>query len=61
MIYIYKVVISVLSLCLFVCPIITQKLIERFASNFYWGTQKTNGIVFSLVLSVWTELIDFYI
>jgi len=31
---IYKVVISV---CLFVCPIITQEPLNRFASNFDWG------------------------
>ena len=33
--YIYKVVISV---CLFVCPIKTQETLDRFASNFNWGT-----------------------
>ena len=32
-IYIHKVVISV---CLFVCPIITQKPPDRFASSFDW-------------------------
>ena len=35
-IYIHKVVISV---CLFVCPIITQKPLDRFASSFDWGTR----------------------
>ena len=35
LIYIYKVVISV---CLFVFPIITQEPLDRFASNFDWGT-----------------------
>ena len=33
--YIYKVVISV---CLFVCHIITQEPLDRFASNFDRGT-----------------------
>ena len=33
-VYIYKVVISV---CLFVCPIITQEPMDHFASKFDWG------------------------
>ena len=37
-IYIYKVVISV---CLFVFPIITQKPLNQFASNFDWDTRST--------------------
>ena len=28
-----------LSVCLFVCPIITHKPLDRFASNFVWGTR----------------------
>ena len=49
-IYIYKAVISVfLFACLFVCPIITQKPLDRFASNFDWGTRKTHGNVLNLV------------
>ena len=39
--YKYKVVISVcLSACLFVCPIITQEPLNRFASNFDWGNRE---------------------
>ena len=34
----FKVAISV---CLFVCPIITQEPSNRFASNFDWGTLNT--------------------
>ena len=44
---IYKVVISV---CLFVHPIITQEPLNRFALNFDWGTREDHGDVFSLVL-----------
>ena len=36
-IYIYKVLISV---CLFVCQIITSELRDRFSSNFEWGTRE---------------------
>ena len=39
---IYKVVIFV---CLIVCLIITQEPLDRFASNFDWGTRKTHGNV----------------
>ena len=39
--YLYKVVISV---CLFVCPIITEEPLDR------WGTRETQGNVLSLVL-----------
>ena len=42
--YLYKVVISV---CLFVCPIITLEPLDRFGSNFDWGTRETNGNVLS--------------
>ena len=38
--YNYEVVISV---CLFVCPIITQKPLDRFALNFDRGTRETHG------------------
>ena len=38
-IYMYKVVISV---CLFVCPIINQEPLDRFASNFDWGTRESH-------------------
>ena len=35
-----KVAISVMgSTWLFVCPIITHKLLDRFDSKFYWGTR----------------------
>ena len=35
--YLYKIVIShCLHVCLFVCPIITPELLDRFASNFNW-------------------------
>ena len=42
-IYIYKVVI-------FVCLIITQEPLDRFAPGFDWGTRKTHGNILSLVL-----------
>ena len=46
-IYIYKVVIS---LCLLVCPIITQEPQDRLASNFKLGKSfKNHGKVLSLV------------
>ena len=35
--------------CLSVCPIITQKPFDRFASNLYRGTQKNHEIALSLV------------
>ena len=44
---IYKVVIPV---CLFVRPIMTQEPLERFASNFEWGTRESHGKVNSMVL-----------
>ena len=48
-IYIYKVVICV---CLSVCLIISQKkTLDRYASNFYWGTWETHGNVLSVVFS----------
>ena len=37
-IYIYTVVITV---CLFVCPIITREPFDQFASNFDWGGKRT--------------------
>ena len=43
----YKVVISV---SLFVCPIITQEPPDRFASNYDWGTRETHGNALSVVL-----------
>ena len=46
-IYIYKVVIGV---CLFVCQIITQKLLNRFASSFDLGPQANHGNVLNLIL-----------
>ena len=36
--------------CLFVCPIITHELLNRFASNIDWGTWENHGNVLSLVL-----------
>jgi len=48
-IYIYKVVISV---CLFVCPIITHEPLDRFASKFNWGTRENHGNALSSVLSL---------
>ena len=45
-IFMYKVVISV---CLFVCPIITHEPVDRFASNFDWGTRENHDNVLSLV------------
>jgi len=44
-IYKYKVVISV---CLFVCPIIAHEPFARFVSNFDWGTREIHGNVLSL-------------
>ena len=35
--------------CLFVCPIPTHKLHDRFASNFDYGTWENHGNVNSLV------------
>ena len=43
----YKVVISV---CLFLCPIITLEPLDRFASNLDWGTRKNHTNVLTLVL-----------
>ena len=54
---IYKVVIPV---CLFVRPIMTQEPLERFASNFEWGTRETRRNVFCLVLRFEVEWVDFY-
>ena len=49
--YVYMVIISVcLSASLFVFPIITQGPLNRFASNFDWGTRETHGNIISLVL-----------
>ena len=45
-IYIYQIVVSV---CLFVCPIITHQPWDRFTSNFDRGTLWNHGNVFSLV------------
>ena len=45
--YISKVVISI---CLIVCPIITPKSYNRFASNFDLGLWENHGNVHSLVL-----------
>ena len=44
--YIYKDVISV---CLFVCPIITQEPLDQFAANFDLGTRYAYGKVLGLV------------
>ena len=44
---IYKAVIPV---CLFVRPIITQEPLDRFVSNFDWGTREAHGNVLSLIL-----------
>jgi len=43
---IYK---AALSVYLFVCPIITQEPLDRFVSNFGWGTGGSQGNVLSLV------------
>ena len=45
-IFIYKVVISV---CQFVCPIITQEPFNRFTSKFDWETWLNRGNILSLV------------
>ena len=37
------------NLCLVIYPIITQEPLDRFASNFDWGTRKNHGNVFSLL------------
>ena len=39
-----------LFVCLFVFPIITQEPLDRFASNFDWGSPEAHGNVLSLVL-----------
>ena len=39
-----------LSVYLFVCPIITQEPLVRFAFNFNWRTRETHGNILSLVL-----------
>ena len=49
----------ILSVCLFVCPIITHESLDRFVSTFDWGNTETHGNVLSLVLSVEVESIDF--
>ena len=41
---------GVISVCLFVCPIITQEPLNRFASNLYWGTWESHGNVLILGL-----------
>ena len=51
-IYLRKVVISVR---LFICHIITQEPLDRFASNFDWGTRKIHGNVLRLVLRFFFE------
>jgi len=53
---IYKVLISVY---LFVFPIITQKPLDRFASNFDWGTRESHENVLSLVLRFEVDWVDF--
>ena len=50
---IYKFIISV---CLFFCPITTQRPLDRFASNFDWEARN----VLSLVLMFLVKNIDFY-
>ena len=47
LIFIYSIVISVY---LFVCPIIPHEPQDRFTSNFDWGTRQKHGNVLSLVL-----------
>ena len=47
---IYIIYKAVISAGLFGCPIITQKPVNRFALNFYWGSLENNGNVLSLVL-----------
>ena len=39
--------------CLFVCPIITHELLDRFASNIDWETWENHGNVLSLVLKLY--------
>ena len=45
--------------CLLFCPIITQEPLDRFASNFNWGTRETHRNVLSLVLRFLIEWEDF--
>ena len=49
----------VISVCLFVCPIITQEPLNRFVSNFDRGNWETHANVLSLVLRFLVEWIDF--
>ena len=48
-IFIYLSLLS-LSVCLYVCVIITQEPLDRFASNFDLGTREIHGNVLILVL-----------
>ena len=53
--YIYKFVISV---CLFVCPILTQEPLDWFASNFDWKTREIHENVLSMALRFLIESVD---
>ena len=55
--FISKVVIFVF---LFVCSIITHEPLDRFVSNFDWGTRENHGNVLSLVLRLKVEWVYFY-
>ena len=55
-IYIYKVIISVR---LFVCPILTQEPLDRFAAHLDWGTRKIHGNALSLILN-WVDPLLIY-
>ena len=52
-----------ISVCLFVFwvvfPIITQKSLYRFASNFDWGTRETHRNFLCLILIFLVEWVDF--
>ena len=53
----YEVEISV---CMFICRIISHEPLNRFASNFDWRTRENHGNVPSLLLKVQVEWVDFY-
>ena len=38
--------------CLFVFPIITQEPLDRFVTNFNWGTRERHGNIFKLGLEI---------
>ena len=54
-IYIYKVVNSV---DMFVCLIITQEPLDRFASNYDWETREDHGNVLTVVLKFEIRWVD---